>query len=59
MKDNDRIKEDKEQAHSSDMRVPNQKTTKTIENSEKGVDVHTATSMSDLFKRLGFFTGKS
>lgn len=43
----------KEKALPFDMRVPNELTAKTIEASEKGVGVHTATNADDLFNQLG------
>lgn len=44
----------KEKALPFDMRIPNEITAKSIENSEKGVDVHTAKDADDLFGKLGF-----
>lgn len=43
----------KEKALPFDMRIPNELTSKSIDNSEKGVDVHTANSADDLFGKLG------
>ncbi|MDX7991956.1 type II toxin-antitoxin system RelB/DinJ family antitoxin [Xenorhabdus littoralis] len=42
----------KEKALPFDMRIPNQTTAKTIANSEKGIDVHKAKDVDDLFEQL-------
>ncbi len=42
----------KEKALPFDMRVPNALTATTLENSERGVDVHHANDADDLFKQL-------
>lgn len=43
----------REKALPFDMRVPNELTAQTIENSEAGVDVHKAKDADDLFNKLG------
>ncbi|PHM50468.1 type II toxin-antitoxin system RelB/DinJ family antitoxin [Xenorhabdus miraniensis] len=43
----------KDKALPFDMRIPNELTTKTIANSENGVDVHSAKNADDLFDNLG------
>ncbi|ECC3465974.1 type II toxin-antitoxin system RelB/DinJ family antitoxin [Salmonella enterica subsp. enterica] len=43
----------REKALPFDMRVPNELTAKTIDASEKGIDVHKAKDADDLFNKLG------
>ncbi|ENE6639042.1 type II toxin-antitoxin system RelB/DinJ family antitoxin [Salmonella enterica] len=43
----------REKALPFDMRVPNELTAQTIENSEAGIDVHKAKDSDDLFNQLG------
>lgn len=43
----------KEKALPFDMRIPNETTTKSMANSEKGIDVHSADNADDLFSKLG------
>ncbi|CCW30512.1 damage-inducible protein J of YafQ-DinJ toxin-antitoxin system [Xenorhabdus nematophila F1] len=42
----------KEKTLPFEMRIPNQTTAKTIANSEKGIDVHKAKDVDDLFEQL-------
>ncbi|PHM36314.1 type II toxin-antitoxin system RelB/DinJ family antitoxin [Xenorhabdus innexi] len=42
-----------EKALPFDMCIPNELTTKTIANSEKGIDVHQAKDADDIFDKLG------
>lgn len=43
----------REKALPFDMRVPNELTAKTIDASEKGIDVHKAKDADDIFNKLG------
>ncbi|HFD6162637.1 TPA: type II toxin-antitoxin system RelB/DinJ family antitoxin [Salmonella enterica] len=43
----------REKALPFDLRIPNELTSRTIENSEAGVDIHTAKDADDLFDQLG------
>ncbi|ECC9617045.1 type II toxin-antitoxin system RelB/DinJ family antitoxin [Salmonella enterica subsp. enterica serovar Orion] len=43
----------REKALPFDLRIPNELTSRTIENSEAGVDIHKAKDADDLFDQLG------
>ncbi|EDH6594881.1 type II toxin-antitoxin system antitoxin, RelB/DinJ family [Salmonella enterica subsp. enterica serovar Goverdhan] len=43
----------REKALPFDLRIPNELTSRTIENSEAGVDIHNAKDADDLFDQLG------